>query len=135
MNFINKRLVFLLLVLASANTLLAENLFNANYEEIDKVVWSYFADTHPEINSKELKISAYSFQKVSGARHQELINVILNYEVEVPATAKKKIKIHGKATYRGAILSEEKNSRTMTLLINQTGQVVRETTGKKNSKN
>ena len=85
------RSVVFLSVLISANTYSAETLFYANYEEIDKVVWSYLDKNHPEIRSEELKISVYSFEKVLGTRQEDLINVVLNFKVEHQATKKKKI--------------------------------------------
>lgn len=129
MDFAIKRFMFLLLVLTSVNTSSAENLFYANYAEIDKAVWSYLAKNHPDIDSKDLKVSAYSFEKVVGDTADELINVVLNYKIENPVI-KKKVRMHGKATYRGSLANEEGNSRTMTLLINPAGQVVKEIAGK-----
>lgn len=134
MNFEIKQFVFLSLILISAKTYSAENLFYANYAEIDKVVWSYLAESHPEIDSKEFKISVYSFEKVLGKGQEDLINVILNYEIENSVT-KKRVSMHGKATFRGSLPSEKKHDRTMTLQINPAGQVVKETTRKTASEN
>jgi len=125
------RSVVFLSVLISANTYSAETLFYANYEEIDKVVWSYLDKNHPEIRSEELKISVYSFEKVLGTRQEDLINVVLNFKVEHQATKKKKIKMHGKSTFKGSFSNKEQHYRTMTLLIDSGGKVVKETIRKK----